>query len=155
MSSTDQRNKRIAGLRRTAFATIAALLIEYGFGLFLFGTTPKAAHGAGLLPAFGIVVANGPAILIIHALLGSLIVLGGIMSLVRAIQTRATRVIVLNAIATAAILFAWIAGSATANDPTGPDGRVMGIVTGIAILAYAFVLFVAPRPTEGRTAPAS
>jgi hypothetical protein len=151
MSSTDQRSRLMVGLRRTAFATIAALLVEYGFGLYLFGTTPKSAHGAGLLPAFGLAIASGPATLIIHALLGSLIVLGGVVSLVRSIQTRAFGVIILNAIATAAILLAWLAGSATANDPIGSAGRVMGIMTGIAILAYAVVLFVTPKAIGGRT----
>jgi hypothetical protein len=155
MSSIDQRNKRIAGLRRTAFATIAALLIEYGFGLFLFGTTPKSAHDTGLFAAFDHAITNGPAALIIHALLGSLIVLGSVMSLVRAIQTRATRVVLLNAIATASIVLAWLAGSATANDPAGPAGRVMGVTTGVAILAYTAVLFAAPKPTVGVPARAN
>jgi hypothetical protein len=155
MSNTDRRIRLIVGLRRTAFATIVALLVEYGFGLFLFGTTPKSAHGAGLLPAFGLSIATGPATLIIHAILGSLIVLGGIMSLVRAIQSRSARMIVVNVIAAAAIVLAWLAGSATADDPMGPSGRVMGITTAIAILAYAWILFVAARPVEGGTAEPS
>lgn len=146
MSSIDRRNRLIVGLRRTAVATIGALLVEYGFGLFLFGTTPKSAHGAGLPVAFALSISSGPAILIIHALLGTLIVLGGIMSLVRAIQTAAAGMITLNAIAVVTILLAWLAGSATSSDPMGPSGRVMGIMTGIAILAYALVLFLAPRP---------
>lgn len=145
----------IVGLRRTAIATIAALLVEYGLGLFLFGTTPKSAHGAGLLPAFGLTVANGPATIIIHALLGTVIVLGGIMSLVRAIQTRVPGIIILNAVAAAAIVLAWLAGSETANDPMGSAGRVMGIMTGIAILAYAVVLFIAPRTNAGADARAN
>jgi hypothetical protein len=155
MSNTDRHTRLIVGLRRTAFATIAALLVEYGFGLFLFGTTPKSAHGAGLLPAFGLSIAMGPATLIIHVILGSLIVLGGIMSLVRAIQSRSARMIVVNVIAAVAIVLAWLAGSATADDPMGPSGRVMGITTGIAILAYAWILFVAPRPVERGTAQPS
>lgn len=156
MSNADRRDntRLIVGLRRTAIATIAALLIEYGFGLFLFGTTPKSAHGAGLFAAFGASVVSGPASLIIHAILGTVIVLGAIMSLVRAIQTRNSRIIALNAIAAIAIVLAWLAGSDTANDPMGPAGRVMGITTGIAILAYAFVLFVAPKPAVTAATPA-
>jgi cation transporter-like permease len=156
MSNTEQHTslRLIVGLRRTAFATIAALLVEYGFGLFLFGTTPESAHDAGLLAAFGATIASGPAALIIHAILGTAIVLGGAMSLVRAIQTRAARIITLNLIAAIAIVLAWLAGADTANDPMGPAGRVMGITTGIAILAYALVLFIAPKPNVS-AAPAS
>ena len=147
MSNTEQHTslRLIVGLRRTAFATVAVLLVEYGFGLFLFGTTPKSAHGTTLFAAFGIAIASGPVTLIIHALLGTAVVLGGIMSLVRAIETRVPAMVVLNALAAVAIVLAWLAGSATASDPMGPGGRVMGIMTGIAILAYAIVLFTAPR----------
>jgi hypothetical protein len=146
VSTTERRSRLVVGLRRTAFATIVALLIEYGFGLFLFGTTPKSAHGTPLLVAFGTTISSGSAILIIHALLGTVIVLGGIMSLIRSIQAAAVGIIALNALAFVAILLAWLAGSATASDPEGSAGRVMGIMTGIAILAYAVVLFVAPKP---------
>jgi hypothetical protein len=148
MTTTERRTRLTTGLRRTAFATIAALLLEYGFGLFLFGTTPKSAHGAALFVAFGLAVSSGPVILVIHAILGTLIVLGGVMSLVRAIQTRVGWMIILNALAFVTILLAWLAGSDVASDPMGPAGRVMGIMTGIAILAYAAVLFVAPKPAR-------
>jgi hypothetical protein len=149
MTSLDNRVRLRDGLRRTAFATIAVLLVEYGFGLFLFGTPPKSAHGATLFVAFGLSIAQGPAILVIHALLGTLLVLGGVMSLVRSIQTRAAAPIILGAVAFAAILLAWLAGSATASDPMGPSGRVMGVMTGIAILAYATVLFTTTRAAKG------
>jgi hypothetical protein len=144
-----RRARRVTGLRRTAFATIVALLIEYGFGLFLFGTTPKSANGAGLFVAFDAVISSGPAILVIHALLGTLILLGGLMSLIRSIQTRFAWLIGANVFAFVAILFAWLAGDATASDPMGPAGRVMGIATGIAILAYVIVLLLAPKSVQG------
>ena len=155
MSNTDRHTRLTAGLRRTAFATIVALLVEYAFGLFLFGTTPTSAHGAGLLSAFGLSIATGPAALVIHAILGSLIVIGGVMSLLRAIQSRSARMIIVNVIAAVAVALAWLAGSATADDPMGPSGRVMGIATGIAILAYAWILFVAPKDVGRGTARAS
>jgi hypothetical protein len=147
-----RRVRLLAGLRRTAFATIVALLIQYGIGLFLYGTTPKSAQGALWPDAFGISLTSGPAPLIVHAVLGSLIVIGAVMSLVRAIQSRTTRMIALTAIAAAAIIAAWFAGDATASDPMGPYGRVMGITTGLAILVYALVLFgsqkAVGRPTR-------
>jgi hypothetical protein len=145
MTNTPARARRLLGLRRTAFGTIAVLLIQYGIGLFLFGTTPKSAHGLLWPDAFGVSIVSGPATLIVHAVLGSLIVLGGIVSLVRAIQTRSGRMIALNAVATAAIIAAWFAGDASASDPMGPYGRAMGIATAIAILAYALVLAGSPR----------
>ena len=157
MSTTEptaRREELIVGLRRTAFAAIVVLLLEYGFGLFLFGTTPSSAHGAELFVAFGIAVSSGPWTLIIHAVLGSAIVLGGIMSLVRAIQTRLPSDIVPSALAAVAIALAWLAGASVASDPMGPAGRVMGVTTGIAILAYAFVLFRTSR-SEGRTRTSS
>lgn len=136
-----RRARLLAGLRRTAFATIVALLIQYGLGLFLYGTTPKSARGALWPDAFGISLTSGPAALIVHAVLGSLIVIGAVMSLIRAIQSRSTRMITLSTIAAAAIIAAWFAGDATASDPMGPYGRVMGLTTGLAILVYALVLF--------------
>jgi hypothetical protein len=152
MTTIDTRARLLTGLRRTAFATIVALLLEYGFGLFLFGTTPKSAHGQSLFVAFGLSIASGPVILIVHALFGSILVLGGVMSLVRAIQSRVPSLIALNAVGFAAILLAWLAGSATASDPMGPSGRVMGVMMGIAVLAYATILFTTSRAVTRRAA---
>jgi hypothetical protein len=149
MTSIEHKRTRvIVGLRRAAFVTIATLLMEFGLGLFLFGTTPKSAHGATLFVAFGSAVDSGRVGLAIHAIVGSVLILGSVISLVRAIQTRAATIVILNAVAFAAIVLAWLAGADTVSDPMSGASRVMGIMTAIAILAYATVLWIAPRPTR-------
>jgi hypothetical protein len=145
MTDTTVTAKRVSQLRATALASIVILLIEFAIGSNLYNQAPKAAHGQPIFAAFGLAIADAPLALAIHAVLGTLIIVGAIQALVRAIQGRRTAFIVLAAIALVAIASAWLGGSTYVSTHSDVASHVMGLGTGVAILCYAIVLFILPK----------
>lgn len=127
-------------LRGTAFAAIVLLLIEFGIGVNLFGTVPKADEGKSAFAAFAAVFANGPAALAIHATVGTLLVLAAATALVRAVLARHAAGITLTAIALLAVIAAWFSGSAYVGDHSSGAARGMAYATALAILCYSALL---------------
>jgi hypothetical protein len=134
--------KRITGLRANAFAALVGLVIEFVLGTTLYGQVPKDAHGRGIFGAFGEVVISGPVLLILHAIVGTLIVVSAATAVVRAILIRNPRFITLISVAFLAVLLAWFAGSAFANTLAPAAARAMEWSTAVGMLLYAIVLFV-------------
>ena len=132
---------RIDRLRGMTFGAILMLLIEYGLGMWVnqFGNLPGADHGKGLFAAFGRAVADGPAGLGIHAVLGLVIFVMSVQVLVRAIMLRRKVAIVTSVVGAAAI----IGGGVALFVGSGANGNSFGmaISAGVAILAYAVGLF--------------
>jgi hypothetical protein len=64
----------LARARRGSLAVLVLVVVEYGIGMYvnLYVTIPRADHGHGLRS----VIANGPAMLSIHAVIGLLLGLG-------------------------------------------------------------------------------
>lgn len=137
------------GLRGTAFAGIVLLLIEFGIGVNLFGTVPKADQGKGAFAAFGAVFTAGPAALMIHATVGTLLVLAAVAALVRAVRARQTPSVVLTAVALLSVIGAWFAGSSYVGDHASGAAHGMAYATALAILCYALVLLVVRPSTDG------
>ena len=136
--------RRTAGglpaIRRASFAMAVLLLVQYaiGIGVNLFVTLPRQDHGGGL----GTVLANGPAAVTIHALLGlSLIVI----ALVVIVLTAAARRGGLLALSIAGLL---ALGSAAFNGlsfaRTGQDSASfsMALAWAVAALCYLTMLFL-------------
>ena len=75
MNSAEQR--KISNLRVNSFAALVILLIEIGVGIGvnLFATLPTDDAGKSLFAAFGTAVTNGPLVLTLHALLGTIILI--------------------------------------------------------------------------------
>ena len=71
----DRSAARIRGLRANALAATVMLLIQYCFGIAvgLYSVLPVSDHGKDLFGAFGAAVANGPVLLTLHAVLGTLL----------------------------------------------------------------------------------
>ena len=134
--------KRITGLRTNAFAAVVGLLFEFVLGTTLYGQVPKDAQGRGLFGAFGEVVISGPVLLILHAIVGTLIVVSASTAFVRAILIQNPGFIALMSVAFLAVLLAWFAGSAFANTLAPTAARAMEWSTAVALLLYAIVLFV-------------
>ena len=134
--------KRITGLRTNAFAALVGLVLEFVLGTTLYGQVPKDAHGRGIFGAFGEVVISGPVLLIFHAIVGTLIVVSAATAVVRAILFRNPGFIALMSVAFLAVLLAWFAGSAFANNLAPSVARAMEWSTAVALLLYAIVLFV-------------
>lgn len=142
---------QVSGLRRQALAASVALVLEYVLGVIvnLYVTVPAADRGAGIGPAIGRAVANGPAALAIHAVLGLLLVVAAVALVVRSITARlrlvsAASVVALLCVAGAAASGASFVGSGTAGASLG-----MAVLTGAALLCYLAILFALPE-SQGR-----
>src|SRR5215470_7591116 len=61
----------LAMVRRSGLGVLVILVVEFGFGMYvnLYLTVPRADHGRGL----GTAIANGPAMLSVHAVTGLLL----------------------------------------------------------------------------------
>jgi hypothetical protein len=138
------------GLRPNSFAAVVMLLIEYGLGIWvnLYAQIPASDKGKGTFAAFGAAVAKGPAVLTLHALLGTLLLVTAITLVIRAVLARKAAATVIGAVALLAIIAAWLSGGRFIGD--GADGASFGMAmaTAVALLCYVIILFV-PRLTEG------
>jgi hypothetical protein len=73
-------------LRRGSLAVLVLVVVEYGIGMYVnvYVAVPRADHGGGLASA----IANGPATLSIHAVLGLLLGVGALGVLLQAVLAR-------------------------------------------------------------------
>jgi hypothetical protein len=140
-------SKRINALRANSLAALVMLVIEFGFGVIvnLYATLPKSDSGATFITAFGDAIANGPVSLAIHAILGTLLLVTGIVCIVRASLTRTTTALVFSIIGLVGILAAWGSGVGFIGTQADSASLAMAMATGVAILSYILVLFLTPR----------
>jgi hypothetical protein len=147
---------KVRGLRITALAGLVMLLIEYGLGVWtnLYAHLPASDHGKATFTAFGGAVAHGPVGLALHALLGTLLIVTAVSGVVRATLVRQAAPIVLGCVALLAILAAWFSGTKFVSDAANGASFGMALATGVAILGYATILFIAiPRSDRGTVRP--
>lgn len=143
--TTPVTTRKLAGLGVNTFAVLVMLIIEFCLGMItnLFANIPATDKGANSLAAFGKAVTNGPVVLTLHALLGTLIVIGAITVMVRAFMVRRASSIVLSIIGLFAILMAWMSGTRFIGDNSNGTSLSMAFATAIAMFCYATLLFVA------------
>lgn len=134
----------IARLRTNAFAAVVMLLVEFSFGTGLYGQAPASAHGEGLFGAFGSALIDGPLLLTMHAILGSLLVISAVSLLVRAVALHRGLPLLLSVVICAAIVTAWMAGSATVSAGSAAAGLAMQLATAVALLCSALLLYLTP-----------
>jgi hypothetical protein len=144
----DPAARRFVDLRANCLAAVVMLLLEFGLGMWvnLYGHLPASDHGRSTFGAFGRAVANGPVGLSLHAVLGTLLLVTGIGAVVRAVLTGRRPIIALNGVALLAILAAWGSGAKFVGDMANSASLTMALATGVALLCYSIVLFLAPRP---------
>jgi hypothetical protein len=140
---------QVSALRATAFAVLVMLVLEFALGMAvnLSVTIPAADHGLGAAAAIGAAIGRGPTALASHAVLGLLLLVSAALFLVRAVLARQALAIVTGGLGLLALLMA--AGSGAGFVASGADGASMAMAaaTGVAMLAYAVVLFgVGARP---------
>jgi hypothetical protein len=144
---------RIRGLRANALAAVVMLLVQYclGISVNLYSTLPASDHGKSLFSGFTSAVGDGPLLLSLHALLGTLLLITASAALVRSLRLGATPPIALTAVALLAIIVAWLAGSAFVGHMKNSTSLTMALGTAVAILCYALVIFVrtSPRSPSG------
>ena len=151
------RAGRIRGLRANSLAGLVMLLVEYGLGMWtnVYATLPASDQGKATFAAFGAAVVHGPVGLALHALLGTLLVVTAVSVVVRASLVRRVPLIVVGCIALVAILTAWLSGAKFVGDGANGASFGMALATGVAILGYATIVFIAV-PVPGRSgAPSS
>jgi hypothetical protein len=151
---------RIRGLRANALAAVAMLLIEYclGISVNLYATLPDADHDKSLFGGLPSAVGNGPVLLSLHALLGTLLLITSTAALIRSARLHGPPLIGLTAIALTAIIIAWLSGSEFVGHMQNTASLVMALATALAMLCYVLVIFLLaisgqPRLDESERRP--
>lgn len=141
ISASSVRSKT-TGLRANALAGLIMLLIEYGLGISanLYSTLPAADRGKTLLAGLGAAVGNGPLLVTLHALLGTLLLLTGIVAVVRATRIGRAPLVTLSGTALLATVIAWLAGSAFIGHQKAGASLAMALAAAAAMLSYALLL---------------
>jgi hypothetical protein len=129
----------LARVRRGSLAALVLLVVQYGIGMYvnLYVTVPRGDHGSGL----GGAIANGPAMLSSHAVLGLLLGLVAIGVLVQAVMARHPGAIVSSALGLLALVSASAAGASFTSSGNAADSMGMAVMTGVALLCYAVNLY--------------
>ena len=146
------RVRAVRGLRANSLAAIVILLFEYGLGVWvnLYGHLPASDHGATLATGIGRAISDGPVGLSIHAVLGLVLVVSALTALVRSILIGRPVLIALTAVGLAAVVTAALSGARFVGHGDNGSSMGMAIASGVAIGAYALVLFVAGGvPNDG------
>jgi hypothetical protein len=138
--------KRIGALRSNALAALVMLVLEFGLGVVvnLYATLPKSDSGATFLSALAAAIGNGPLSLSIHAVLGTLLLVTGIICIVRAALTRISSALTFSIIGLVGILAAWGSGVGFIGTQDDSASLAMAIATAVALLSYALIVFLVP-----------
>jgi hypothetical protein len=142
---------RVIGLRANALAAVVMLLIQYSLGITvnLYSTLPASDHGKSLFASFPAAVGNGPVLLTLHAILGTLLLITALAALIRSLRLGAPP-IALTALALLAILIAWMSGSEFIGHQKNGASLAMALATALAILCYTLVIFLLNRSMPDR-----
>ena len=126
-------------IRMASFGALTMLIIQFvlGTAYSLYGTAPASGKSVGMF--------SSP-LLAIHVILGILLVIAAIMLVVRAVQARATPVIVATAVGLLAILGAFGAGSSFTQDGSNGASLGMTILCAVAMLCYTANLVILGKP---------
>ena len=132
--------------RQGSLAVLVLTVVEYGIGMYvnLYVTVPRADHGHSVRSA----IANGPAMLSIHAVIGLLLGIGALGVLVQAVRARHLGVIALSAAGLFALVVAAAAGASSTSSGQPAESMAMSVLTGIGLLCYAANLYLLPAPTR-------
>jgi hypothetical protein len=135
---------RTRGLRANALAGLIMLVVEYSLGISvnLYSTLPAADRGKTMFAGLGAAVGNGPLLLALHAILGTLLLITGIAAVVRATRLGARPLIVLGGGALLATLVAWLSGASFVGHQKAGASLAMALAAAVAMLCYALIIFV-------------
>jgi heme A synthase len=122
-----------------SFGALTMLIIQFVLGAAesIYGTAPTSTKSVGMF--------SSP-LLAIHVILGILLVIAAIMLVVRAVQAKATVVVVTTVVGLAAILGAFGAGSSFTRDGSDGASLVMAILCAVAMLCYTANVVVLGKP---------
>jgi hypothetical protein len=131
---------RLARVRRGSLAVLVLIVAEFAIGMYvnLYVTIPPADHGRSL----GSAIANGPATLSIHAVIGLLLGLAALGVLAQAVLARHPATIAASAAGLFALALAAIMGAGFTSTGQRTKSMGMSVFTGVALLCYAANLYV-------------
>jgi hypothetical protein len=137
---------RVTRVRRGSLAVLVLVVVEYGIGMYvnLYVAVPRADHGHSV----GSAIANGPATLSIHAVIGLLLGLGALGVLVQAVIARHLAAIAASAVGLFALAFASATGASFTSSGQPADSMGMSVLTGVGLLCYAANLYLVRPPTQ-------
>lgn len=134
--------RRLSGLRRSSLGALVMLVVQFGLGIGVNLYTSLPAKGSA-----GDAFSNGP-VLALHVVLGLLLIVAAIGLLVRAIIARHGPVIVAAAVGLLAIVTAATQGASFVSNSSNAASLAMALATGVAMLCYAFVLYLVRTPAQ-------
>jgi hypothetical protein len=136
--------RRVSRLRRAGFAAFVMLVVQFALGIYvnLYVTVPGADHGHG----FGQAIANGPAGLTLHIVLGLVLILTAFGFLVQAILARQPTLIAAAVLGLLAMVGAAASGSAFTGNGQDGASMAMAALAAVGLLCYGTSLFLLPRP---------
>jgi hypothetical protein len=141
--SGETRADRLPGLRGNSFGALVILLVQYGLGIWvnLYAHIPATDRGANVASGFARAISNGPVGLSVHAVLGVILIASAAAALVRAFLVRRTVLIAAAAAGLICIVTAGFSGAAFVGNGGNAASMSMAIAAGVAIFAYALILF--------------
>jgi hypothetical protein len=134
------------------------LLVQFllGMALNLFVDLPRDHPGAnppeyfsGVAQSVTWAILHGPALLILHASLGLLLLIGAILLFIQAVRSGPRSFAVATGIGAFAILAAGLNGGSFLNYNEDFSSMIMATLFAVALAAYAAAIFAAPA--EART----
>jgi hypothetical protein len=134
-------------MRRASLAMIGLLAIQSVVGIVvnLNATIPAADAGAGIGPAIGRAISNGPPSLVIHVVLGLALIGCALLLVVRA-AAAGRRVVLVAAVAgLAALTGAAFSGASFVASGRNSASVAMAVLAGVAIICYAVSFYAAGR----------
>jgi heme A synthase len=126
-------------IRMASFGALTMLIIQFVLGAAdsIYGTAPTSTKSVGMF--------SSP-LLAIHVIMGILLIIAAIMLVVRAIQAKATVIIVTTVVGLAAILGAFGAGSSFIHDGSSGASLAMSILCAVAMLCYTANVVILGKP---------
>jgi len=145
-------------LRRGSLALALALILQYGFGMYvsIYITLPKDYQGVGLGKAFADAMSKGPGSLALHTGFGLILLAVSVGLLLRALLSGHLVVLVSSSIALLAIVGAAFSGANFVNTTQDSASLTMALLTALALLCTIINLYVlgggAVRPAQAAEA---
>jgi hypothetical protein len=141
----------VSGLRRGSLAILALIVVEYGIGSYVsrYVTVPAANRGQSL----GAVMADGPAVLDLHVVIGLLLGLGAVGVLAQAATARHLGAITASVAGLVTLGLASAAGTSFTGSGHPADSMAMSVLTGAGLLCYAANFYLAHQPGHPRGMP--
>lgn len=136
----------LARVRRGSLAVLVLVVAEYGIGMYvnLYVAIPRADRGGSV----GSAIANGPAMLSIHVVIGLLLGLGALGLLVQAVIARHLGAIAWSAAGLFALAFASATGASFTSSGQPVESMGMSVLTGVGLLCYAANLYLLRPPSR-------